>query len=407
MVSKTQNQQDSIKETEESEYAIIFYKMFFHATWNFNSKSIKDIPKTLILIICCAAFARISYAEPKQTSVKTQELAEKRLDIGGFPLVFYSDETRFGIGGGAQVMMDGDSERFSSSLGLMAFVTQNKQYTYILAPELYLDNDNYKLTGNFGYVYFPDSFYGIGKDSGKENSEDYTGRLCRINPILQRKIGQNFFFGIEYDFAYGHVSDTESGGQLASGNIPGGNGGESSGFGVNMTWDSRDNNVYPVNGSYHQFTASSYGSALGSDYTFNSYLIDVRHYRQVFGSHVIAFQGISCINSGKPSFQRMSDVSNLGKYLRGYTQNLFIDKNILVFQVEYRMPVRGRFGVVAFAGAGQVSDKISNMEFREFKPAGGMGIRFALIPDQKVNLRFDMGIGKDDSSVDFNLMESF
>ncbi|MBW2005194.1 MAG: BamA/TamA family outer membrane protein [Deltaproteobacteria bacterium] len=69
-----------------------------------------------------------------------------------------------------------------------------------------------------------------------------------------------------------------------------------------MTWDSRDNNIYPVSGSFHQFTASSYGPALGNDYSFNSYLVDLRYYRQVFGKHIIAFQGVTGINTGHPPF---------------------------------------------------------------------------------------------------------
>ena len=195
--------------------------------------------------------------------------------------------------------------------------------------------------------------------------------------------------------------------ELASGVVPGSNGGYASGAGINLTWDSRDSNVYPSMGSYHQLTASSYGQALGSDYNFNSYVIDLRHYMQVFGSHVIAFQGVSCINTGRPSFQHMNEVSSLGKYLRGYTRTLYVDRNALAFQAEYRMPFRGRLGLVAFAGFGQVAEKLSNSPIEEFKPSAGMGVRFALIPDQKVNLRIDMGFGKDDGSLDISLMEMF
>ena len=71
------------------------------------------------------------------------------------------------------------------------------------------------------------------------------------------------------------------------------------------------------------------------------------------------------------------------------------------------MPLYWRFGLVAFAGFGQVADKIEKMEFSEFKPSGGLGLRFALIPDQKVNLRIDMGVGKDDGSFDISIMEVF
>jgi len=346
-------------------------------------------------------------AEAARNETKTATILNNDWSFAAFPLMFYSDETRIALGGGTQVMIGGEDERFSSSMGLMGFYTQNRQYTFILAPELYLRDGAYKLAGNYGYSYFPDSFYGIGNTSIKEDEEKYTGRLCKVNPILQRKISSNLFVGIQYDYAYGKVVKCENDGQLAIGMVPGSDGGHASGAGVNLTWDSRDNNVYPFSGSYHQISASSYGPVFGSDYSFNSYSIDFRHYRQVFGSHVIAFQGVSCINIGKPSFQHMNEAGSLGKYLRGYTRTLHVDKNVLAFQAEYRMPLPGRFGLVAFAGFGQVAEKVSNIAIDEFKPSAGIGIRFALIPKQKVNIRIDAGMGKDDSSLDISLMEMF
>lgn len=367
------------------------------------SRIIAGVTATLLL----SQAAQTLSAEENRESVTTQTVLEKKKSVGAFPVLFYSDETRIAAGGGAQVMMGGDDERFSSSVGLMAFVTQNRQYTFIIAPELYLKKDAYKMTGSFGYSYFPDSFYGIGNNTDKDNEEKYTGRVCKINPILQKKVRPNLFIGIQYDYVYGKVVKSKYGGQLTSGRVPGSEGGGASGAGINMTWDSRDNNIYPLRGSFHQVIVSSYGSALGSDYTFNSYLVDLRYYRQVFGSHVIAFQGVSCINTGRPSFQYMNEVSSLGKYLRGYTQNQFVDRNVLAFQTEYRMPLYGRFGLVAFAGFGQVAEKLDTIEFDEFKPSVGLGLRFALIPMQKVNMRIDMGMGKDNSSFDISLMETF
>ncbi len=327
--------------------------------------------------------------------------------VGAFPVLLYSDETRIALGGGAQVMLDNKGERFASSLGLLGFCTQNKQYMFILAPEIYLNHGAYKMTGNIGYSHFPDSFYGIGNSAVKNDEEKYTGRLGRINPILQAKLSANLFAGVHYDFLYGKVLDADENGWLADGGIPGSEGGHASGAGANLTWDSRDNNVYPSSGSYHQISVTSFGPALGSDYTYTSYTVDFRHYRKVFGTHVVAFQGVSCINTGQPSFQYMNEVSSLGKYLRGYTRTLYVDKNVLAVQAEYRLPLKGRFGLVAFAGFGQVAGKLGRIAIDEFKPSAGMGIRFALIPGQKVNLRLDVGVGEDDSSLDISLMEMF
>lgn len=367
----------------------------------------KIITRIMALLLFITLITPIVFASQTQDSLQTQKKFQKKRQIGGFPVFFYSDETRFAGGGGAQVMFKGESERFSSTVGLLSFVTQNKQYMFIIAPEIFLKNDTYKITGYYAYSYFPDSFFGIGNNTSKHDEEKYTGRLLKLNPVIQKKVSPNLFIGIQYDYVYGKINKTEKDGQLINGFVPGSEGGGASGAGINMTWDSRDNNIYPVSGSFHQFTASSYGTALGSDYTFNSYLVDLRHYRQVFGKHIIAFQGVTGINNGHPSFQFMNEVTSLGRYLRGYTRTRFVDNNVIAFQTEYRMPLFWRFGLVGFAGFGQVTNKIKNIEFGELKPSGGIGLRIALVPEQKLNLRFDIGIGKDDSSFDISIMESF
>jgi len=127
----------------------------------------------------------------------------------------------------------------------------------------------------------------------------------------------------------------------------------------------------------------------------------------IFSGHVIAFRGIIGVNTGDPPFQMLFLTGSLGSFLRGYTISRFMDKNVITFQTEYRMPLIWRFGLVAFAGFGQVAPEFSQVSINDLKPSVGLGLRFALIPDQKVNLRIDFGIGKDDSSFNIDFMEAF
>jgi len=120
--------------------------------------------------------------------------------------------------------------------------------------------------------------------------------------------------GIQYEFGRARVTDKEGPKLLDSENVPGSEGCDFSGIGITVTWDSRDNNLYPTSGSYHQFSASSYESFLGSDYKYNSYLLDVRHYRPVFSKHILAFQGVVGINTGNPPFQILNEQGSLGYY---------------------------------------------------------------------------------------------
>jgi len=328
--------------------------------------------------------------------------------IGWFPVIFYSNETKWAGGSGIQLVKKGYTQRHSSSIGVLGFYTQNNQYTIIVNTGMFLKKGTYKLGGEIAYIYFPDKFYGIGNNTAKEDEEKYTTRLFRFKPLFQRRLfSPNFYIGFHYDYAYTDVVETEAGKILNSGIITGSNGGAASGIGLDLTWDTRNDNLCPMSGSYYQFMTGFYSPTLGSDFTFNSYLIDMRQYMSIFNKHVIAFRGVVGINTGEPPFQMLYFTGSLGVFLRGYTNSRFMDKNVLTFQAEYRLPLIWRFGLVGFAGFGQVAPEFDQVSLNNLKPSAGFGIRFALIPEQKVNLRLDIGIGKDDGSFNINIMEAF
>ena len=110
------------------------------------------------------------------------------------------------------------------------------------------------------------------------------------------------------------------------------------------------------------------------------------------------------VNTGNPPFTMLYQ---LGSSLRGYYQSRFEDKNLVAFQAEYRIPLFWRLGLAGFAGCGEVTQELRHISLKELKPSSGFGIRFALIPEQKVNLRIDFGFGRDDSSFDIIINELY
>ena len=340
----------------------------------------------------------------QDTAIQKSKAKSTSPSIGAFPIFFYTDETRLAGGAGMQIVYPGKYEHHTSAIGVVGFYTQNKQYIFQISPEIYFKGELYKFSGNYGYANFPDKFYGIGNNTKKTDEEDYTSRLSNFRPILQRKIFSNLYAGIQYDYARAKLTKLEAGKLLHNGAIPGSKGGIVSGIGINVTWDSRNNNLYPSSGSYHQFSAVSYEPALGSDFTFNSYQLDLRHYKSILDQHILAVQSVIALSNGNPPFQMLNQ---LGAFLRGYYQSRFDDKNLVAFQIEYRMPLFWRFGLAGFAGFGEVAHEFKNISLKEIKPSTGFGIRFALIPEQKVNLRIDFGFGKDDSSFDITINELF
>jgi hypothetical protein len=85
-----------------------------------------------------------------------------------------------------------------------------------------------------------------------------------------------------------------------------------------------------------------------------------------------------------------------------------MDKNLLTLQAEYRMNILEKLGLVLFAGMGDVANHFSNFNPAEFKFGAGFGFRYSILPENKLNLRFDFGIGTNgNSSMTFLPGEAF
>ncbi len=93
--------------------------------------------------------------------------------------------------------------------------------------------------------------------------------------------------------------------------------------------------------------------------------------------------------------------------MRGYYLGRYRDKEMIVLQTEYRMPVWRRFGIVGFGGLGEVSERIKDFSLSGIKYSLGGGIRFAVKPKEKLNIRLDYGIGSHSSGVYLYITEAF
>jgi len=64
--------------------------------------------------------------------------------------------------------------------------------------------------------------------------------------------------------------------------------------------------------------------------------------------------------------------------MRGYFRGRYRDNHYFATQLEYRVRVWWRFGLVGFAGVGEVARDISKFEINKIKYSVGGGIRFRI-----------------------------
>ena len=85
----------------------------------------------------------------------------------------------------------------------------------------------------------------------------------------------------------------------------------------------------------------------------------------------------------------------------------YYDNNFLGTQIEYRFPLVWRFGMTTFAGLGEVFNQPSDVTLSSLKYSVGAGIRFAVNPAERLNIRFDYAYGKEGGYYYVSVAESF
>jgi len=331
---------------------------------------------------------------------QSDSLPPHRASFVVLPYVYYTPETKIAFGGGAICSFrpaGAPSSTRPSSVRVAATYTQRNQIILALMPEMYFQKERYYVSAFYGYYRYPDKFWGIGPDTPGDAEENYLSNDLESNTNILRHMMPGLYVGIRYEYRYLNVTRTSPDGALRAGDIPGSLGGPASGLGVIINNDTRDHVYQPSSGFYNQCYAVFFGRGIGSDFTFSALSIDLRMYRAVFASHVLAFQTYGSFIRGDAPFQMLSKLG--GSYqMRGYNLGRYRDKDMVTAQVEYRFPIWWRFGAVGFAGAGDVAGDVGGFRIDRLKFSVGSGIRFMFDTQEKINARLDVGFGSGDNA---------
>jgi outer membrane protein assembly factor BamA len=171
--------------------------------------------------------------------------------------------------------------------------------------------------------------------------------------------------------------------------------------------DTTPNRFYPTSGTILDFTSDFFAEALGSKYSFQAYRFTFNKYRSLTKNQILAYNLFTCGIGGRPSFYG-NCIYGTNNELRGYTAGRYLDRYMFATQLEYRLSLPKRFGLVGFGGIGEVIPGGSQI-FRSnnFLPAGGGGVRFQLSKAYRVNLRADFAQGKDTWTWSMGVGEAF
>jgi hypothetical protein len=331
-----------------------------------------------------------------------------KLSLTGYPYIFYSPETEFAIGGALIFSMrtDVDPNTKASNAMLSGYYSEKGSYDLFLNPEVFLVGEKYYITASFDYYRFVDKFWGFGSQTPDIDSAGYVRNALWTNIEADVSIYGALKLGVNYDLNYTSSIDKQSNPYLLAGDLTGSDGGLSSGVGLVLFVDTRNNAFSPSEGGFYKLSLLNAAPYFGSKFTFTRWILDARHYQALTGSIVLALQVFGSAVGGSPPFYMYPALGG-DNIMRGYYEGRYRDKFYWAAQAEFRVRLTNRWGIVAFVGAGDVSGEFSGFRLKDTKPSFGLGIRFMLDTKELLNVRADFARGRDTDGLYFNAKEAF
>lgn len=295
-----------------------------------------------------------------------------------------------------------------SAIGAVGLITDNDTRVWAVGAQLFFKCDTYRLTtayvrGNLNY-----NFYGPGlaaENQGLKLPLMQDGAL--FYGEFLRRLKWNLFIGPRVLTGHSVVTVRPGGNTSVTPPPDVGLSTSLTSVGLMIIRDTRTDHFYPTGGTVEEFTADFFANAFGSKYSFQSYRARLSAYWSLTGRQALAYNAHFCATGGKPPFYGEC-IYGTNNELRGYEAGRFFNRYMVTTQLEYRLVLPLRLGIVGFGGIGGVApDAQAFFHNDAFLPAGGGGVRFMLSKAFHVNLRADLAVGKYGHTFSMGIGEAF
>lgn len=161
--------------------------------------------------------------------------------------------------------------------------------------------------------------------------------------------------------------------------------------------DNRDEPGNPRAGGRYMAKWSRFDDRSFRQYGFDRFEVEVQHYFPFLNQRrVIALRAKTALtqtaNGQEVPFYILPSLGG-SQDLRGFSEYRFRDRNLAVFNAEYRWEAFSGLDMALFLDAGQVAARFRDFHFSEMKTAAGMGFRFNTA--KAVFCRVDVGFSQE------------
>ncbi|MEZ9821834.1 BamA/TamA family outer membrane protein [Shewanella sp. 10N.286.45.A1] len=338
----------------------------------------------------------------------------KPIDMSYLPTAYYTPEKKFGVG----LLMVGlyktdgaKADEQPSSLVLNSFVSMNNSYGVEVENMTFFNGGKQRLLLGLELHNEASVYYGQGIEDGNvdANHHEFEEQVYSFKPRWMSEVADNYFLGVGADLTYASADKlelVETGLPVdADTTLPSN---FSSGVVVTSTYDSRDYRLNATKGWLFQMDAGLYQNSKYS--AFSTYNLELANYIDLSSTSLlssapglIAWQVQGKFTDGDVPWNMLPDLGG-SSAMRGYIKGRYRDKQMMMGQVEYRLPIFQRYGMVFWGGVGSVASKVSDLN-EELMTSYGTGFRFKI--KDNINLRLDIGVGENETNFYLNVNEVF
>lgn len=370
--------------------------------------------KTIFIEVIILFFLSSTLLKAQDKNIDTL-FNESSNSLTAVPLIINNPTLKTGIGAMGMYFFKFDKEdKISppSTVNVMGLYSTNKSYFTGITSRLYWNEDKNRANFATGIGNVNNDFlYNV---DGEDIRLVYTEQRKFVTLEYSRKLVGEFYLGLlylgtqtNYEFKNGTDEENKLAEDFFKENDITDNFVSSIGF--NFSLDTRDYVYYPTSGLAFSIRPKFNTKWLGSDNNYSDTDFEAAYYISMASNQVFAFGLGGGFATGDVPFDGYQNYG-VRNNLRGYQAGKYKGKYMIAGQAEYRWRFYRRWGAVGFAGLGSVwgNDQEEEAFEKSLLPAGGLGVRFMVSREKRINLRLDYAIGVDgNQGLYFGVMEAF
>ncbi len=333
-----------------------------------------------------------------QEEADQQQKKSSKPKFAAIPVPNYNESTGFGLGAIVTLLYPLDREDEispPSSTMIFGFYAKNKTNVLGAAQKFHLKEDKYRFTLALARASVNFQYYA--ENLGGEFIDFNTGsKFGLIKGELQ--VLSDFYLGLKYRYMRSRTKfdipvDYEPPENTYSG------------LGSTVSYDTRDNIFNAYSGYLIELETLFNHSTFGSNQNYSIYEFKANRYLTLKDNHRLALRLFFKVGTGDVPFE---DQAVMGLTdLRGYSSGKYRADQKYTIQGEYRWTFYKKFGMVVFVGVGWVADSMSEIRLEDTLPGAGIGLRYMMIPQYRINVGIDFAVGKEDTAFYFRINEAF